>query len=141
MREQSVSPAHVEDAPASKQPAHPSGHLPRLVQLLARQTAGMTHATSKAIEQRGPPKPLQVTIGKPYFGREGKRQAYSVRRRRDTRKSHPSDVTPAHCGGNEPRHEEIAMEEKLRPLFVQITRARHAPWLRGNPAPPDSVRS
>jgi len=104
-----MSGGKIDDAAAAKDAADTARHLPRFVQLLARQAAGMTHATSQAVEQRGAGKPLQVTIGEPCFGGEGERQAYSVRRRRVERKSHPSDVTPAHFGGNEPRYEEIAM--------------------------------
>ena len=58
----------IDDAAAAKDAADTARHLPRFVQLLARQAAGMTHATSKAIEQRGARKPLQVTIGEPSFG-------------------------------------------------------------------------
>ena len=68
MREQTMSGGQIDDPPPAKDASDPARHLPRFVELLARQTAGVTHGACEAIEQRGAWKPLQVTIGEPSFG-------------------------------------------------------------------------
>jgi len=50
----------IDDAPAAKHPPHPPGHLPRFVQFLARQAAGVTDGAADAIEQRRPRKPAEI---------------------------------------------------------------------------------
>ena len=44
--------AEIDDAAAAEQPANPAGSLPRLVQLLARETAGLADGPSDSVEQR-----------------------------------------------------------------------------------------
>ena len=63
-----MSGGKVDDPPAAKDAADAARHLPRFVQLLARQAAGVTYGACEAIEQRGAWKPIQVTIGEPSFG-------------------------------------------------------------------------
>jgi hypothetical protein len=67
VREQTMSGGKIDDPPAAKDAADPARHLPRLVELFARQTAGVTHRAGDSIEQRGTWKPLQVTIGEASF--------------------------------------------------------------------------
>jgi len=67
MREQTMSGGKIDDPPAAKDATDPTRHLPRFIELLARQTAGVTDSACDSIEQRGAWKPLQVTIGEPSF--------------------------------------------------------------------------
>ena len=47
-----MSGAQIDDAAAAKEPPHPARHLPRLVQLFARQTSGMANGARHAMEER-----------------------------------------------------------------------------------------
>jgi hypothetical protein len=51
MSEQTMASRQIDDPAASKEPPHPARHLPRLVKLLARQTAGVTHRTGETVEE------------------------------------------------------------------------------------------
>jgi hypothetical protein len=62
----------IDNPAAPKDPAHPARHLPRLVQLLARQAAGVTYRTGETVEKRIARKSLQVTVGEAAFGRDAK---------------------------------------------------------------------
>ena len=55
-----MSRAEVDDAPASKEPPHAPGHLPRLVELLARQALRAAHRTREAVEKRVTGKTTEV---------------------------------------------------------------------------------
>ena len=57
----------IDDAPTPKHTADATRHLPRFVQLLAREAAGVTHRACEAIEERTAGKPLQITIGEAPF--------------------------------------------------------------------------
>jgi hypothetical protein len=67
MCEQAVTAGDIDDAPAAKEPPHAARGLPRFVQLLSRQAAGMTHRSGHAIEDRMTGKPIEVAIGEPVF--------------------------------------------------------------------------
>jgi hypothetical protein len=75
MREQAMAGGKIDDAAAAKEAADAPRHLPRLVQLLARQAPGVAHGAREAVEQRGAWKPLQITPGEPSFG--GERTSWS----------------------------------------------------------------
>ena len=62
LREQAVPAAQVEHASAAEQPPHAARHLPRLVQLLARQTSGLADRARQAIEKRVVRKPIDVVV-------------------------------------------------------------------------------
>ena len=68
MSEETVSGGEIDDAAAAEEAPDPPRRLPRFVQLLAGQAAGMTHGACDAIEQRVAWKPLQVTPGEASFG-------------------------------------------------------------------------
>lgn len=51
VREEPMSSRQIDDAPASKEAAHPPRHLPCLVQLLARQAARVADGARQAIEE------------------------------------------------------------------------------------------
>ena len=61
--EQAVSATQVDDASASKESPHPPRHLPRLIQLLARQTSRVADGARQTVEQRAARKTTDVTIG------------------------------------------------------------------------------
>ena len=63
--------AEIDDAPAAEQPPDTPRHLPGLVQLLARQTAGMAHRARHPIEQRVAGKrPRSRSVSRPFDERE-----------------------------------------------------------------------
>jgi len=74
VRQESMAGRQVDDAAASKDAADPPCHLPRLVELLARQAACVAYGARQAIEERVCGKPPQVVVGKATLGGEGKRR-------------------------------------------------------------------
>jgi hypothetical protein len=64
-----VSRGQIDDAASAKEAPDAARHLPRFVQLLAGQAAGVTHGARDAIEQRSAWKPFQIAIGEASFGR------------------------------------------------------------------------
>ena len=52
MRQQPVPSRQVDDSTATQKSPHASSHLPRFVQLLARQAAGQTHGACESVEER-----------------------------------------------------------------------------------------
>ena len=71
MREQPMSGGQIDDAAAAENATNAPRHLPRLVQLLARQAAGMTHRVREPVEERVARKALQVAVGEADFRRHG----------------------------------------------------------------------
>ena len=65
MREQSMSRGQIDDAPATEGAADPARHLPRFVQLLARQTPGFTHRPPNPIEDARSPEPPAIAYCQP----------------------------------------------------------------------------
>jgi hypothetical protein len=52
MRQQRVTARQVDDSSTAEPPACPTRDLPRLEELLARQTVGATHGASDTMKQR-----------------------------------------------------------------------------------------
>ena len=77
LREQAVAGGEVDDASAAEVTPHPPRHLPRLVQLLARQTASVAHRTCQAMKERVVGKAIQIAIGQAAAGR--RREHYFAR--------------------------------------------------------------
>ena len=73
MGEQAMSGGQIDDAAAAEDATNAPRHLPRLVQLLARQAAGMTHRVREPVEERFARKALQVAVGEADFRRYGER--------------------------------------------------------------------
>ena len=73
MRQQAVPRGQIDNATTSQPAADAPRHLPRLVELLARQAARFAHHARNAIEERVPGKPAQVADGEPALGGEGER--------------------------------------------------------------------
>ena len=71
LREQTMAGAEVDDAAAAKEPPRASSHLPRLVQLLARQAARVADGSGQTIEERGARKTTEVLVGQPAAGGRG----------------------------------------------------------------------
>ena len=63
MREQAVAGRKIDDAAATKETPDTTGGLPRLVQLLARQTCGMTCRACHVVEKRTAGKAAEVMVG------------------------------------------------------------------------------
>ena len=63
LSEQAVAGAEVDDATAAKEPAHPSRHLPRLVELFARQTPRVAGCARHAMKERVVRKTIDVPLG------------------------------------------------------------------------------
>jgi hypothetical protein len=58
-----VTRGEIDDAAASKQPAHTTRGLPGFIQLLARKTPGMAGGATDAIEQRFTWKARKIPFG------------------------------------------------------------------------------
>ena len=67
--EQAVSGTQVDDASAAKEPPHPPRHLPRLIQLFARQTSGVAYGARHAMKERVVREAIEVPIGQASAGR------------------------------------------------------------------------
>ena len=63
LRQQTVAGREVDDASAAEEAPHPPRHLPRLVQLFARQASRVAHGTRHAMKERVVGKAIQVAIG------------------------------------------------------------------------------
>ncbi len=63
-----MAAAEIDDAAPAKEPPHAPRHLPRLVQLLARQAACMADSAGQPIEERAPGKATEVLVGQPPAG-------------------------------------------------------------------------
>ena len=63
MREQAVSGTEIDDASAAEEPPHAPGHLPRFVQLLARQASGTAHGATQTMKERVVGKAIEVATG------------------------------------------------------------------------------
>ena len=68
LTEQAVSGTQVDDAATAKPPPHPPGHLPRLVQLFARQAASVAHRPGEAMKERFVGEATEVPIGQTAAG-------------------------------------------------------------------------
>jgi hypothetical protein len=55
--------ADVDDTAATKTAAHASRHFPGFVQLLPRQTAGLTYGSGQTIKQCVGGKPTEISSG------------------------------------------------------------------------------
>ena len=71
--EQAMAASYVHDAPATEAAPHPPGHLPRLVEFLARQAARLTDGAGQPIEQRLTGEAAQVVMRQPGLGRRRER--------------------------------------------------------------------
>jgi hypothetical protein len=80
VREQAVSRAEIDDAAAAEEAPHASRHLPRFVQLFARQAAGFTHRARESIEERVAGEASEVVVRQPRFRRERKPFSHRLRR-------------------------------------------------------------
>jgi len=63
VREQTAAARSINDSPTMAQSPDPAGNFPCLVQLLARQAAGVTDGPSDAVEQGVTRKPAKVMPG------------------------------------------------------------------------------
>ena len=55
--------AKIDDAPAAKETAHSSCRLPRFVEFLARQAAGLTDRTGQSMKERVVWKASEIVFG------------------------------------------------------------------------------
>ena len=65
MREQAVTAAEIDDAPAAEDPPRALGDFPRFVKFLARKRVGQTHRAAETIEQPVTRESAKVVTGKP----------------------------------------------------------------------------
>ena len=95
VREQPVATAEVDDTAAAAHPPHAPRHLPRFVQLLARQALGRTDRPGDSIEQRLAAEAPEVVRGE---------AAVRAARERRSRMSHGAGVIlPCPAGPGEAR--------------------------------------
>ncbi len=76
--------AEIDDASAAKNAARATRDLPGLVELLARQTAGMAHGARDAVEERLAREASQIVIRQPGARRSGKGGRHETVRYTDT---------------------------------------------------------
>ena len=74
LRKQSMSGGEIDDAAAAEEAADAPRHLPRFVQLLARQAARAAHRAGETIEERVARKPTQVVFCEAALRRVRERQ-------------------------------------------------------------------
>ena len=60
---QTMSPAQIDDASASKEAADPASHFPRLEQLLARQAARVANGAGQPMKESAVRKAREIPIG------------------------------------------------------------------------------
>ena len=101
VREQPVATAEVDDTAAAAHPPHAPRHLPRFVQLLARQALGRTDRPGDSIEQRLAAEAAEVVRGEP---------AVRAARERRSRMSHGAGVIlPCPAGPGEARWRRLTL--------------------------------